>query len=134
MATWSDVRRLALALPGTTEESRSSGARVWLVNGKFVAWERPLGASDKAALGKDAPTGAPLAVRTPDLEMKDVLLASDRGVFFTIPHFDGYPAVLIRLGKISSKQLKDVILEAWLARAPKRAVKAFLAEKRSALI
>jgi hypothetical protein len=55
-------------------------------------------------------------------------------VFFTIPHFDGYPAVLIRLGKISSKQLKDVILEAWLARAPKRAVKAFLAEKRSALI
>ena len=129
MATWSEVRRLALALPGTTEESRANGQRAWVVNGKFVAWARPLRPSDIAALGENAPTGAILGLRTPDLDMKDVLLASDRGVFFTIPHFDGYPAVLIRLGKISSKQLKDVILEACLARAPKRAVKAFLAEK-----
>jgi hypothetical protein len=69
-------------------------------------------------------------VRTPDLGMKDVLLASDPKVFFTTPHFDGYPAVLIRLDKISASQLKDVIVEAWLARAQKRAVAAYIGENR----
>jgi hypothetical protein len=125
MASWRDVRRLALALPGTSEQSRSSGTFAWIVNDKFFAWERPLRPSDIAALGKNAPTGPILGVRTADLEMKDVLLASDPEVFFTTPHFNGYPAVLIRLGKISTKTLKYVILEAWLARAPKRVVAAF---------
>ena len=125
MASWRDVRRLALALPGTSEQSRASGTFAWIVNDKFFAWERPLRPSDIAALGKNAPTGPILGVRTADLEMKDVLLASDPEVFFTTPHFNGYPAVLIRLGKISTKTLKYVILEAWLARAPKRVVAAF---------
>jgi hypothetical protein len=125
MASWRDVRRLALALPGTSEQSRSSGTFAWIVNDKFFAWERPLRPSDIAALGKNAPTGPILGVRTADLEMKDVLLASDPEVFFTTPHFNGYPAVLIRLGKISTKTHKYVILEAWLARAPKRVVAAF---------
>ena len=125
MASWRDVRRLALALPGTSEQSRSRGDSAWIVNDKFFAWERPLRPSDIAALGKNAPTGPILGVRTADLEMKDVLLASDPEVFFTTPHFNGYPAVLIRLGKISTKTLKYVILEAWLARAPKRVVAAF---------
>lgn len=125
MASWRDVRRIALALPGTSEES-SRGTPAWTVNGKFFAWDRPLRASDLAALGKNAPTGPILGVRTADLEMKDVLLASDLKVFFTTPHFDGYPAALIRLEKISTTMLKDVIVEAWLARAPKRAVAAFL--------
>jgi hypothetical protein len=125
MASWRDVRRLALALPGTSEQSRSSGTFAWIVNDKFFAWERPLRPSDIAALGKNAPTGPILGVRTADLEMKDVLLASDPEVFFTTPHFNGYPAVLIRLVKISTKTLKYVILEAWLARAPKRVVAAF---------
>lgn len=126
MATWNDVRRYALALPGTAEELSTNGHRAWLVNKKFFTWERPLRKSDVAALGKKAPTGAILGVRVADLEMKDVLLASDPGVFFTTPHFDGYPAVLIRLGKISAKTLEAVIVEAWLSRAGKRAVKAFL--------
>lgn len=126
MATWHDVRRHALAQPGATEESSSGGNAAWLVNKKFFAWERPLRKADLAALGKDAPTGAILGVRTGDLEMKDVLLASDPAVFFTIPHFNGYPAVLVRLGKIGTKNLKDVLVEAWLARAPKRAVEAYL--------
>lgn len=126
MATWNDVRRLALALPGATEELSTHGHRAWLVNKKFFTWERPLRKSDLAALGKKAPTGAILGVRVADLEMKDVLLASDPSVFFTTPHFDGYPAVLIRLGKISAKTLEAVIVEAWLSRAGKRAVKAFL--------
>jgi hypothetical protein len=126
MATWRDVRRFALALPGTSEESTSSGNSAWIVNKKFFTWERPLRRSDLAALGDKAPAGAILGVRTADLEMKDVLLARDPNVYFTTPHFDGYPAVLIRLEKIANGELKDVIVEAWLARAPKRAVAAFL--------
>jgi hypothetical protein len=126
MATWRDVRRLALALPGTSEQGRAGGNAAWIVNKKFFAWERPLRASDLAALGKRAPAGPILGIRTADLEMKDVLLASDPGVFFTTPHFNGYPAVLIRLEKISSAALKEVLVEAWLARAGTRAVKAFL--------
>lgn len=127
MASWRDVRRIALCLPGTSEQRRE-GNFTWSVNDKLIAWQRPLKPSDLAALGKNAPTGPILAVRTADLEMKDVLLAGDPEVFFTTPHFNGFPAVLIQLGRISSKALKDVILEAWLARAPKRVVKAFLQE------
>ena len=128
MASWSDVRRHALSLPGAAEELRSNGTRAWVVNGKFFVWERPLRRSDIEALGDAAPTGAIVGVRTADLEMKEVLLASDRDAFFSIPHFDGYPAVLVRLEKIASKKLKETIVEAWLARAPKRAVTAYLHE------
>lgn len=126
VATWADVREYALALPGASEERGSRGTSAWIVDGKFFAWERPLRKSDLAALGDAAPSGPILGARTADLEMKDVLLASDPDVFFTTPHFDGYPAVLIRVGKIGRKKLKAVIVEAWVARAPKRAVKAFL--------
>jgi hypothetical protein len=126
VAAWSDVKRIALSLPGTSEEQASGGNRAWIVNKKFFAWERPLRASDLRALGDKAPTGAILGVRTADLEMKDVLLASNPGVYFTTPHFDGYPAVLIRLAKISTKELKDVMTEAWLSRAGKRVVAEFL--------
>lgn len=131
MASWRDVHRLALALPGTIEEASADGKSAWLINKKLFAWARPLRRADLAALGRDAPTGPILGLRTADLEMKDVLLASDPGVFFTTPHFDGYPAVLVRLGKIAPRKLKDVILEAWLARAPKRAVTAFLRRRDS---
>ena len=130
MATWHDVRRKALSLPGTSEEISSHGQCAWTVNEKSFVWERPLRKSDLAALGAQAPTGPILGVRTADLEMKEVLLASDPRVYFTTPHFDGYPAVLVRLEKIELKELKDLIVEAWLARAPKRAVSEFL--RRSA--
>ncbi|HMF28494.1 MAG TPA: MmcQ/YjbR family DNA-binding protein [Candidatus Cybelea sp.] len=126
MATWRDVRKYALALPGTTEEKASSGNAAWIVNKKFFTWERPLRPADVAALGTGAPKGPILGVRTHDLEMKEALLRSNPKVYFTTPHFDGYPAVLIRLEKISAKELKDVIEEAWLARAGKRAVAEFL--------
>jgi len=127
VATWNDVRRIALSLPGTSEESSREHA-AWLVNKKFFVWERPLRKSDLAVLGNKAPKGPILGIRTADLEMKDVLLASDPKVFFTIPHFDGYPAVLVRLDKIGTKKLKDAIVEAWLARAGKRAVAEYLRE------
>ncbi len=132
MATWSDVRHLALALPGTSEKVSSNGQCAWLVQKKGFAWERPLRRADLAALGDTAPAGPILGLRTADLEMKEVLLASDPKVFFTTPHFDGYPAVLVRLPKIATKLLKDVIVEAWLAVAPKRAATAFLQQKKAA--
>jgi len=129
MATWDQVRRYAVALPGVSEEI-SRGSSAWLVNKKFFVWERPLRKSDLAALGDAAPKGAILGVRTADLEMKEALLASGPAAVFTIPHFDGYPAVLVQLDKISAKDLKQLVEEAWLARASERAVRAFLASRK----
>ena len=125
MASLQEVRKIALALPGAAEQ-QSWGHAMWTVNGKGFVWERPLRKPDLAALGSRAPKGDILGVRTADLEMKDVFLASDPNVFFTIPHFEGYSAVLVRLNKISARKLHDVIVEAWLCRAPRRAVEAYL--------
>jgi hypothetical protein len=129
MASWRDVRRIALALPETAEAT-SHGTASWRVKNKGFVWERPLRKSDLAALGDDAPNGAILGVRTADLEMKEALLARDPAVYFTTPHFDGYPAVLVRLAAIRLAELKDVIVEAWLARAPQKLVDAYLATVR----
>lgn len=130
MASWSDVRKIALGFPGASEGT-AFGSAAWTVNKKLFVWERPLRKSDLAALGAKAPRGPILGVRTADLEMKDVLLASDPKVFFTTPHFDGYPAILVRLEKIGIKRLRDVVEEAWLSRAGKRAVAEYLrANKR----
>jgi hypothetical protein len=129
MATWRDVSGLTLALPQTSEERSADGRRTWKVATKSFAWERPLRRADLVALGDNAPAGAILGVRTEDLEMKQVLIASDPRVFFTTPHFDGYAAVLIQLDPITPKKLKDVLVEAWLSRAPKRAAAAFLSHR-----
>ena len=129
MATWDHVRRYALALPGVVEET-SRGNAAWVVNKKFFVWERPLRKTDLAALGDAAPKGAILGVRAADLEMKEALLGSDPRCIFTIPHFDGYPAVLVQLDKISATGLKRLIEEAWLARAPERAVRDYLAGRQ----
>jgi len=126
MATWRDVSRCALALPEAIEERSSDGQRRWSVKKKAFAWERPLRRSDVAALGDAAPAGPILALRTADLEMKELLLASDPAVYFTTPHFDGYPAVLVRLKAIAAKDLKDAVVEAWLARAPVRLAAQYL--------
>ena len=132
MATWTVVRRIALELPESAEQKGSSGTATWTVRGKSFAWERPLRRSDLEALGEAAPAGAILGVRTLDLEMKDALLLSDPAVFFTTPHFDGYAAVLIVLAKISTPALRDVLVESWLARAPKRVAASFLAQRKPA--
>jgi hypothetical protein len=129
VATWDQVRRYALALPGTAEET-SRGSAAWVVNKKFFVWERPLRKSDIAALGDAAPAGPILGLRTADLEMKEALLRSDAQAVFTIPHFDGYPAVLVQLDKISATGLKRFIAEAWLARAPERSVREYLATRK----
>jgi hypothetical protein len=127
VADWEDVRRIALALPASTEvESR--GLRQWRVGDKLFVWERPLRRSDLEALGDAAPSGPILGARVEHLVAKDALLADDPDVFFTTPHFDGYPAVLVRLERISVEDLTEVVVEAWLNRAPKRLVKAYLDE------
>ncbi|MDM7856578.1 MmcQ/YjbR family DNA-binding protein [Cellulomonas alba] len=129
MATWDDVRAVVAALPDTDEPSEHA----WKVHGRSLAWERPLRRADHEALGDAAPTGDILGVRTAGLDAKDALLASSPQVFFTTPHFDGYPAVLVRLAEIGSDELTEVVVEAWLHQAPKRVSAAWLTEHPDAL-
>jgi hypothetical protein len=115
VATWDDVRRIVSELPETAEPS----PRNWRVRKKLIAWERPLRKADVAALGTDAPDGDILGARVADEGVKFALIADDPGVYFTTPHFDGYPSVLVRLAEIGVPELEELITEAWLAQAPK---------------
>ena len=123
------MRRIALALPAATERV-SRDLRQWRVKDKLFVWERPLRRSDLEALGDTAPSGPIMGARVEHLGAKEALLANDEGVFFTTPHFDGYPAVLVRLDRIAAADLDEVIVEAWLARAPKRLVDSYLESSR----
>jgi hypothetical protein len=125
VATFDDVRELALALP-ETEERPAHGNAAWRVGGKLFVWERPLRQSDLRALGERAPSGPILGARVEHLVAKEALLASDPDVFFTTPHFDGHPTVLVRLERIGLESLEEVVVEAWLARAPKRLADAYV--------
>ena len=102
MATLEDVRRLALALPEAEERPSHDGAAAWHIRGKGFVWERPLRRADREALGEAAPDGLVVGVRVADLEAKEALLAAEPGVFFTTPHFDGYPAVLVRMDAVGA--------------------------------
>jgi hypothetical protein len=126
VATWDDVRRIALALPETSEDS-SRGVAGWSVRGKAFVWDRPLRRADREHLGDDAPDGPVLAASVPDLGAKEALLADNPGVYFTTPHFDGYAAILVRLDAAEVDDLEELIVEAWLTRAPKRLAKEYLA-------
>lgn len=119
MAGWEDVRRIALGLP-ETEETDSRGLPQWKVRGKGFVWERPLRKADYEALGHDVPDGPILGARTPDVMVKEALVAHDPNVYFTTPHFDGWPAVLVRLEEIPADELEELIVEAWITQAPKR--------------
>jgi hypothetical protein len=125
MATWSEVERLALALPETSERERH-GVRQWRVREKLFVWERPLRAREIEHLGGAAPDGPILAARVEHLHAKEALVAENPGVYFTTSHFDGYPAVLARLERISGDELTELVTEAWLARAPKRLARDYL--------
>ena len=122
VATWDDVGRIVGELPETAEAS----PRNWRVRKKLIAWERPLRKADYAALGADAPEGDILGARVADEGVKFALIADDPGVYFTTPHFDGYPAVLVRLAEIGVPELEELITEAWLAQAPKTLSRKFL--------
>jgi hypothetical protein len=125
LASWDDVRRIALALP-ETDEHVSRGNAHWRVREKGFAWERPLRRSDLAALGDAAPDGPILGVRVEHLGAKEALLADPSEVFFTTRHFDGYPAVLVRLDAVPLAELEELIAEAWLCRAPRRLAREWL--------
>ena len=125
MATWKDVQQLATSMPGVDEVNPHD----WRVKNKMVIWERPLRQADRDALGDAAPTGAIIGARVPDEGVKHALIADNPQVYFTTPHFNGYPAVLARLSRIKRAELRELIEEAWLDRAPKTLVKQFLATR-----
>ncbi len=131
MATLEDVRTIALALPETFEKvDGHRGGASWRVKDGLFVWERGPGATDLsqlAALGREWPEGPVIGVRTDGAEGKEALLGSFPDVFFTIPHFDGYPAVLVILDRIDLDQLREVITDAWLVKAPRRLTREWLA-------
>ena len=129
MATWDDVASVVGELQLTEERSPHE----WRVGKKLIAWERPLRKSDYdalTALGVEPPQGDILGVRVPDEGVKFALIADEPELYFTTPHFDGYPAVLVKLAAIDERGLRELIVEAWLTQAPKRLVQEFLDETR----
>jgi hypothetical protein len=130
MATMDDLDELALSLPQTTKEASDEGRPTYLVHGKMFCFHRT-----RRRDAVDPETGDRLddvlMFRVADVGVKELLLADDRGVYFTTPHFDGYPAVLVRipdLARLDRDELYELVVEAWLTRAQKRVAKAWLAE------
>ena len=133
MTTMADLDTLALSMPHTTKHVSDDGRPSYLVHGKLFCCHR-----SRRRDAIDPQSGERLddvlMFRVADLGMKELLLADDRGVFFTTPHFDGYPAVLLRipdLARVDRAELHDMVVEAWLTRAQKRVAKAWLREHGS---
>ena len=130
MASMADLDELALSLPQTTKEVSADGRPEYLVHGKLFCCHRSR-RKDAVDPKTQERLDDVLMFRVADLGVKDLLLADDRAAFFTTPHFDGYPAVLLRipdLARLDREELEDLVAEAWLTRAQKRVAKAWLAE------
>ncbi|WP_265522198.1 MmcQ/YjbR family DNA-binding protein [Oerskovia flava] len=123
MATWDDVGRAALVLPGASQKAPHE----WAVHGKVFVWERPLRRRDLDELGAAAPDGPVVAFYVADEGEKLALVGDDSGVFFTTTHFVGYPVVLARLDDLPVPELGDLVRDGWLARAPTRLAATYLA-------
>jgi hypothetical protein len=124
--TLDEVARVALQLPEVIEGERH-GHRTWFVKGKAFAWERPFSKADIKRFGAQLPPEGPiLATRVADLGEKEAVLAANPAAFFTIPHFDGFSAVLMQLPLVTGEALKEALVDAWLASASPALAKAFL--------
>jgi hypothetical protein len=120
VATIDDVAAIALELPEVTEGERHE-SRTWSVAGKVFAWERGFSKADLRRFGDETPPDGPiLAVSVENLAEKEAVLAANPVGFFTIPHFNGYAAVLIQLSKVSDQALRDALTDGWLAVAPRK--------------
>lgn len=119
------VRKLALGYPEVTEGERF-GHRTWLVRGKAFAWDRPFSKADIKRFGHEAPPDGPiLAVMVADLDAKEAVLEAYSDAFFTIPHFNGFAAVLVHLRRATRADVAEVLREAWIATAPHALVDAY---------
>ena len=126
MATLDDADRLATALPEVVTAERR-GRRTWSVGPRTFAWERPFTKADLKRFGDDVPPGGPiLAVRVDDLGEKEAVLAAHPESIFTIPHFDGFAAVLVHLDVVAGKLLNEIIVDGWLACAPPKLAAQYL--------
>jgi hypothetical protein len=126
MATIDDVALIARELPDVTEGERH-GNRTWSVAGRTFAWERSFSKADLKRFGDQTPPDGPiLAVSVEDLGEKEAVLAAHPDAFFTIPHFDGYSAVLVQLRKVSAPELREVVTDGWLACAPPKIANRYL--------
>jgi hypothetical protein len=130
MATMADLDEIALALPQTMKEVSGDGRPSYLVHGKRFCLQR-----SRRPDAVDPDTGERLddvlMFRVADLDVKELMLSDERGIYFTTPHFNGYPAVLVRipsLSRLDREELQDLVAEAWLTRAQRRLAKAWLAE------
>jgi hypothetical protein len=127
LASWDDVRSIALDLPGAIEDA-SGRTTAWRVGSRAFAWERVLRRGERETLGARAPEGPALGLRTASPGAVDALVAAHPEVFFTVAGYGVHPMVLVDVERATFEDLDEAITDAWLCRAPRRIARQFLAD------